>query len=261
MTNEELVSEIRAGREDLYALLWDQVRGFVADQAVKYYKAAIDLRSIDVDDLIQCGYFALLQAVQYYDQAQEYKFTTALGYCLKTAFSEACGFRTSKRDPILFSISLDAPINDDPDSDTIGDFIPDKRDHFESVDQKIYTEQLRKAIERSAAKLTAAQRETIYRVFMKGETFEDIGRFVCVSPGRVRSWERDAIRQLRKPSAGIIQFVDERTPFYKAAGYEAFKRTGTSQVERLVMLREQIRRGIDVEIWDNCIVDAAAQLA
>lgn len=242
MTNEEIVSEIRAGREDLYALLWDQVRSFVADKAVKYFKSAIGLRSVDVDDLIQCGYFALLQAVQYYDPAQEYKFTTTLGYCLKTAFSEACGYRTSKRDPILFSISLDAPINDDPDSNTIGDFIPDKSDQYESVNQRIYADQLRKAIERSAANLTAAQRETIFRVFMKGETFEDIGRFVCVSPGKVRSWERDAIRQLRKPSAGLMEFVDERTPFYLRVGLDQFQRTGASQVEKLVILRERLRR-------------------
>ena len=242
MTNEELVLAIQAGREDLYPVLWNQVKRFVSMVAFNRYQVTGSLGGCEVDDLIQSGYFALLEAVRSFTPEKECSFLTVLGYRLKTAFSEACGIRTSKRDPMLHSMSLDAPIGDDPEGDTFGDYVQDERDQFEELHDQMYLDQLRETMDSSASKLDAAQMETIYRLFVKGETLEQISKEAMTTPEKVRRWERNAFTQLRKPSAGLLQFIEDNTQYFLRVGVEQYQRTGTSSVEKIVLKREQLAK-------------------
>ena len=61
MSNEELVQLIRAGEAERMADLWEQVRLFVIKQA---RRVPLEGRAdVELDDLIQSGYLAMVDAV------------------------------------------------------------------------------------------------------------------------------------------------------------------------------------------------------
>lgn len=66
MTNEEIAVRIQAGETELLPVLWEQVERFVSQMAGKAAWAAGHVTSFD--DLRQCGYLALVDAVKGYSE-------------------------------------------------------------------------------------------------------------------------------------------------------------------------------------------------
>lgn len=97
MTNEELVAEIIAGRNEKenMAELWQQNEGFVKQKAHRYRFYA------EFDDLMQEGYIALYNAVQKFDPGAGVKFITFLSYCLDTAMSRYISTQNIIRLPVV----------------------------------------------------------------------------------------------------------------------------------------------------------------
>lgn len=240
MSNEELAAAIQAGNEELYLELWEQVKRFVAQQAIRRYYVTGGFGGVEVEDLIQSGYLALVAAVGYFDPAGEYKFLTVLGNCLKTAFTRAGGYGTRKRDPLNGCMSLDTPLGDDPKGDTWLDMLEDPCDAYEAADERLWREELRAALDTALSKLPAEEAETLISRYYQEKTYEEIGASSGTTPGKVRSREYSGLQRLRRPSAGLIRFVDERTDFYTSVGVAAFHRTHTSAVEMLAIKREDM---------------------
>lgn len=69
MTNEELVALIQSGERDKLPELWEQVERFVALQANKRHLLFNGLGGVEVEDLYQSGYIALVCAADTYDPA------------------------------------------------------------------------------------------------------------------------------------------------------------------------------------------------
>lgn len=87
MDNEMIVKAIRAGKGDvkeLLGVLYKQNRGFIYKLACKYQRG-----SLEIDDLMQEAYFALLRSVETYDENKG-KFITWLSSQLQGAFMR-CG--------------------------------------------------------------------------------------------------------------------------------------------------------------------------
>ena len=143
MSNEELAARIQAGEQELLPQLWAQVRRFVCKMAHRRYFATNGLGGVELDDLIQSGFLAVVQAVEYFKPDGEYKFLTYLDVCLKNAFASAGGYRANKRDPLLDCISLDTPLGNDSDSDTLLDLQEDPANQIEDAERRIWLEQLR----------------------------------------------------------------------------------------------------------------------
>lgn len=98
MTNEELVAEIRAGRnvKENKTLLWQQNRGYVAKKAHRYRFYA------EFDDLMQEGYIALCDAaVEKYNPDAGVLFITFASYCLDTAMSRYISTQNVIRLPVI----------------------------------------------------------------------------------------------------------------------------------------------------------------
>ena len=103
MTNEEMALKIQAGEQGLISALWEQNTGLFAIKANSLYQAHYDrcqASGVTFDDVFQVCYFALLDAVQVYDPARGYKFTSYLTYPLKNHFNALVGLRSTKRDPL-----------------------------------------------------------------------------------------------------------------------------------------------------------------
>lgn len=161
MSNEELAIAIRQGDQGRTLELWEQVNGLVKRKAMQIMTAlqlSGNPRGVEFDDLYQTGYLAMVAAVETYSPERG-AFSTWFMFHLKTAFSEATGYRTKngRCEPLDTAASLDRPVQpDEPDGGTLGELVPDSRaaDAIENVEESVYHEQLHKAIEGAISELS-----------------------------------------------------------------------------------------------------------
>lgn len=184
MSNEELAVLVKAGERDPLELWW-RVRKLVLLQANKRAAAFGVQCGVDVDDLLQAGYIAFMQAVDAFDPAKGYKFTTYLTRPLQTEFNRCLGRLTSKRDPLNGGCaSLDVAAGDEgitPLIDLLED--PTAEQPFDTV---IEQAGLHEAIEATLQKISPGNAAIIRAKFYEGKkiTLQEHVR---------------AFKQLRKP--------------------------------------------------------------
>ncbi|MDY4509114.1 MAG: sigma-70 family RNA polymerase sigma factor [Candidatus Faecousia sp.] len=244
MSNEELVAAIRAG-ENRMGELWEQVKGLVAWKA-SHIMTALDLRGspcgVEFDDLYQSGYPALVTAVDSYEP-ESGAFSTWFMYHLKTAFSEATGYRTKsgQNEPVNNALSLDEPLTDEADSGLFGDLIPDPKAAATmlSIEEKLWREQLHEALEAALAALPEQNADVLRLRYYQGLTLAETGERKGTTAERVRQMENKAIRQLQKPGVAchLRPFYD--FDFYCGTGLGAFQRAGMSIQERYLVIEEE----------------------
>lgn len=250
-TNEQLVEMIQASRDELFLDLWLRVWRFVWQKATSRYYAfwgsgydgACSAGGVFEDDLFQSGYLALVDAVATFDNSRGNKFTTWLDFYLKREFDAAQGRRTSRRDPIDKSMSYDRPsILGDDESEPLSDFIPSERKDILTIEERVFLEQLREAIETALDKLPEREAYAIRRSYFDGKTYRNIGEAVGVSTDRVRQIIKRGISTLRNQRAKnrLEEFLRERTNYYKGVGARTYYETGQSSTERLALRRVEL---------------------
>lgn len=201
MTNEEWAIKIQAGRAG-YGELWEQARRFIGQQAVRYralHPELCERAGVELDDLIQCGFLALQDAVQAFDPARGYSLLTYLTRPLRSRFREACGIRTSRRDPLNNCASLNTPVGEEGEGE-LEELVPNQRAarDMEAVLEREYQAELCRALTQALDTLEAGQRDTIQRRFWERESLEAIARDAGISRERVRQTEAAALRALRR---------------------------------------------------------------
>lgn len=237
-TNEELAVMIQKGERDKLPELWDQVERFVRRQAYRRISQAGDFGGTTWEDLYQSGYIALVAAVDSYDPSQGMAFIGWLDLALKTAFAEAGGYRSRKqsRDPLHRAGSLDAPLsNDDGDGGTLADVTPALDDPISDVEDRIYNEQLHRALSAALQRLPSDEEAVIKARYYQGLTLREIGPQAPATEAR-------ALDHLRRPaiSRELRQFIELRTPYYQRVGVNTFNGSHTSSVELAGLLRERL---------------------
>lgn len=244
MSNEELVAEIQAGRRELLGALWEQVERFIRRQA----NQRPDTGAVDREDLYQSGYLALVAAVDSYTTERDMKFVSWLAYHLKTAFNEASNYRSERqrRDPMHQADSLSRPL-DDEDGGELLDIVADPHglQGLKEAEERIWREELAVALEKAIGGLPVDERDIIRRRYYLGQKTVCVARETAKKAYDVQRVERRALAALRKPSAGLLAFVEEQTPYFLHVGVARFNATQTSAVEEIVFRREgmETRRG------------------
>lgn len=242
MTNEELVALIQNGERDRLPELWEQVERFVAQQARRWHLLSGGAGGVEVEDLYQNGYLALVAAADSYDPTAGRAFIGWLALALKTVFAEAGGCRTLKqaRDPLGHARSLDVPASEDSDT-TMGDLVadPGAAQDFRDVEERLYLEQLHNALEKALNELPDRQGDTLRWRFYQNRSLEEIAAAEGMSGEAVRQWQIKGLRALRQQQE-LQRFVEERTPYYLRVGVSDFQRNGESAVERIVFRREKL---------------------
>ena len=237
-TNEKLAAAIRQGRRELMETLWERVEPFTRQAANR-----LTVPGAESDDLYQSGYLALVAAVDTYDPERGASFIHWYALALKTAFAEAGGYRTKRqaKDPVRYAGSLDTPMTDEPDADTLEAAIADKaaEEAFEEAEEAIWRRQLHDALETEIGKLTPRQAAVIRDFYWKNRTLAEIGRECGVSATRAGQLKQEGLSRMAR-TAALRQFVDERTPYFLRVGVQSFQRTGESATERAVFARERI---------------------
>ena len=244
MSNEELAERIRAGETDLIPELWKNVKGFIHQQAFRYFTQRPGQGGSELEDLVQNSYFALLNAIEDYKAESGYKFLTFLSYHLKNSFRECFGIKTTKRDPLNDELlSLDAPIAEDRGDAILADTIPDPSDHIEAAERRIWLEQLKAALSAALDQLPEEQRETITARYYSGLSIEEAAAATGTTTQECKKRERRGLDYLRKNKRtnGLEQFIDRNTLFYSRVGVQEFTATHSSATEKLVLFRERLR--------------------
>lgn len=257
MTNEELVELIQAGKRDRLPELWEQVERFVAMKARQRMTLSGSIGGMEFDDLYNSGYIALIAAADTYDSTAGRTFASWLALVLKTAFAEAGGYRTRRQanDPLHRAASLDVPVGDEADGDTLGDLQADPAasQGFQDAETRLYLEQLHDALEKAMNRLSARQGDTLRRRFYQNRSLEEIAADENVTKEAVRQWQMKGLRALREQQE-LQQFVEDRTPYYMNVSAKSGERT----VERIVIKRERLTECRDPRRLDRAKLEALA---
>lgn len=175
MSNEELVALIQAGERDRLPELWEQVEKYVKMRADKRARTLKGFGGVIAEDLYQSGYIAFVAAVSSYDQEIGGPFRCWLEVYLKKFFAEAGFYHTKKRalDPIHRAESIDTPIDEGEYGPiTLSNITPD--DHatqaFYDVEDRIWLEQLRAALDAALEELPNDQAEVLRHSYYIGQT-------------------------------------------------------------------------------------------
>lgn len=237
MSNEELVAEIQAGRRELLGMLWEQVERFIKQQALTWPHGG----AVDLDDLTQAGYIALVDAVDSYDPGRGMQFIGWLSHHLKTAFNEASNYRSERQrlDPMHQADSLNRPL-DYEDGGELLDIVADPHglQGLQEVEERIWQEELSSTLRKAVEGLSGGERDTIRRRYYQGQTMAQVARETGKTVYEIQKVERRALSTLRKPSCGLLAYIEERTPYYLHVGVSKFNTTQTSAVEEIVFRRE-----------------------
>lgn len=244
-TNEDLAVAIQSGATELTEVLWSQVEDLVKWKADRYI-AALKLqgctRGIEFDDLLQTGFVALLEAIPTY-KPDSGLFAPWFVIYIQKAFAEASGFRKKRDrcDPINANTSLDLPLSDDPEAAALHEILPDPEAEaaLKAVEDKIWHEQLHEALENVLAELPEKSSTVLRLRYYQNQTLAAVGDVFNVGTEMARQLELQALRQLRKPriSRRLRSFYDYNV--YSGTGLGAFKTTGMSVQERILIREEE----------------------
>ena len=203
MTNEELALQIRAGERGRITELWARVRRFALWRARRW--AAFG-RGVTVDDLEQEAFIALLDALERWREADG-PLLSVYALRLKAAFTAATGRRTQRDrlDPLDRALSLDAPLNDDPDADTLEAVVEDPAGAA-AMEAEAHSDhqQLHGILDHALGALPAEQREVVRRRYYRGQTVAEIATATGVPEKEVRKLEAAALRVLRHPRVSQV---------------------------------------------------------
>lgn len=200
MSNEELAALIQAGEAERLLDLWNAVNRFAWQKAQRWVRAWEGRGGITHEDLMQCAFLALLDALEGW-KPDGGAFLGWYALRLKAAFTAAYGQRTARdrRDPLQAAASLDMPLTDDEgDPFTLADVLPDPAAGaaLAEVEERDYLERLHAALEAALADLPEQLQEAVRAKYYWGQ---DADRRVLGA----------ALRQLRHPrrSMALRKFV------------------------------------------------------
>lgn len=242
-TNEELAIAIQKGNQEALLILWAQCYGFICLQANKWAQAWKNRPSIEADDFIQSGFFALNEAVRAF-QADRGSFINLLALCLKTEFSKVAGCRTpaQMKEPLNNAISLDSPAyNDDESETTIADTIPFEDPGFENVEEAMFKANISEAVREAVNSLPDRQKTVIQAHYLEGKPYGEIAKGLNVASSRIGQIAKNGIKSLRNSSHAptLAELLWGERNFYLHTGYTAWRETGCSIQEWSIIWKER----------------------
>lgn len=243
-TNEELVALIQGGREDFIEQLWGQVKRYCFLKANFAFKRLEGRCGVSLEDLEQTAFIALKMALKGYSQNCGAKFTTWLTYYLQSEWAVLCGYRTSHRDMLDFCKSLDEPVIDgDGNEAPLADFVPDRFDYIEAVEQRVCNEELHDALERVLAAIPDPEAEVLREHYYSERPLSDIAQDKGVSLETISARKRHGLQNMRKQAntrkgMALREFLTDQN-LYRGVGLRQFRNSGTSPIESTLLRWER----------------------
>lgn len=202
MTNEELALKIQSGHNGYIPDLWGNISAFVEWRAKKYLAEYPPHYQDLKEDLINEGYFAMLEAAKGYDR-EKGTFLTYLSYHLKTCFRSVIFSGRGKRreaDPLNHAISLDVPI-EDADDLTLADMIIDDEAeaYYRNIEDVDFWESVNHFLYKAIDKIQNEKGRAIIRyMYENGGTKKEAAEKLYPGQGRLDGHVYNAIVELRR---------------------------------------------------------------
>ena len=215
--------------------LFREHRGLIG-MWVKHY-APMCNAVCDRDDLLQAGFLGLVRAASTWNPDRG-SWSTWASFYIRNAMKHALGLRRGQ----LRTVSLDAPVSDEPDAATLGDLIAD--DNLPPVPEAVERTAISEAIREAVAAIGDERaRGAVECVYLRGMSYsaaaEQLGIPASGIGGRLCKGLA-ALARDRKLRAAIL---DEETLFCRYKGVQAFMSDLTSTTEAAVIWREQNGQG------------------
>ena len=152
--------------------------------------------SVDIDDLIQVGRIAVLQAQQKYDCSAGASFFSYSAYYIKKAMRRILGFNNQTGELPAPMVYLDTPI-DEESEDTILDTIADPNilDNDERLEQQEICEAIHTAIDRLKSE---KQREIITRSYLNGDPIKAIAADLGMKVPAAHTAKKEGLNKLER---------------------------------------------------------------
>ena len=239
MSNEELALKIQQGLTEYYNELWENIKDLIALIANKTFVLNRDnciSVGVTVDDIIQSGFIALTEAVKAFKPESGIKFVSYITYPMKKQVDTLLGRRSSYRDGLNYSISLDMPINNNTDDLTIGDVLPDTEAKTapQSIEDDIFNIQLKKALTKEISQLSEQEQRIIFDRHFDNLKFSDISQRENIPEWKAKNLYTSALHSLSRErhKKALRSFADEVFGrALKHTGFSSFKYQGASSVE------------------------------
>ena len=199
MTNEKLVQLIKDGNKQYYHTLWEQTSKLIYRLIDKHGKSRILPNDIDFEDIQQCGYFAMVEAVRLYSEDKGLKFNTYLEYQVMTAINKTInrGQRKRPQTARIKERSYNVPITDNSGNEVEWlDLIADES--TKPVYSDLELTDLQEIVWQAVAQLPPNLKEVIVQYYFKGENLPTQAQRLGVSVSLITQRSRQAFRLLRK---------------------------------------------------------------
>lgn len=255
-SNEDLAIQAKQGDQNAALQLWEQVRRFVRMMARRRLPNDGSTNRVDMDDLMQSGYLGMAAAVQNYDPNSGCPFVSVLRNHVRTAFAKEIGYHTTRRDALLWAVSIDAPSGpgDDKGDLTISDMLaaPSAEIAFEDMLDRVGRDQAFQTVMKFVDKLEPEQEAVIRLYYLLGLNYRETALAIGKKPSEVRKNLQKALRQLRCVpeirKIGEELYKDEHTNFWLHISLEAFQSGAGSAVEHLAEQRQHIKKAGNGEV-------------
>lgn len=238
MTNEDIVNCIQTGshtkqeKTALMSLLWESVQAFSRMFTYRFcisYSSLCERSGITYDDIYQHSYLTLCAAVEGYRANQNILFLTYYGKAFKHNCLRLCGIGIKR--PLNDSISLDTPLSDEHDSNTLIDTIsdPEAEDDLNTIPERDYINQLRTDLNICLGYLSENERQLIESRYYEGPMPENL------NPHDIKLTLQKAFQKLRGGKS-LMLLHKYRTDIISAYAYNSsfssWRERGESSTEK-----------------------------
>lgn len=269
-----LVERILSGDGSLVYELWrelDDLCGWYCKKLLRQLPGAFKL---EFEDLYNCGFIALCDALQHCDQEKYTKFSQYYLFYLTEAIyrenrlSNGGHYKDGHRrfDPIITgaTISLDAPTDESQETpEPLYNFLSNEQienpatDTVEQATERIYLEQLHAVMEDLISDLPDDQQFLIRQKYYIGADGTQIAKNLKIDRSQIYPMEDRALITLRKrgQAVGLERFLNDEINYYSGTGITRFKESGASSTERLALKRIDLEARFEKLLGRNATED------
>jgi RNA polymerase sporulation-specific sigma factor len=253
LSNEELAARIKAGdnARDYMALLWERNKRLIYKKASVYENVISQHAFVDFDDLLQCGFLAMVEAVRAYRPEKGFKFITYINLCFQSEVHAMFGNIRGKRKEgnrrffPTAAISLNEPLEEDEYETELIDALEDEEAGRieENCERDETREIVAAAVERLPEKQRIVIREIYYNEKPKTQVVDGV-RFEKYS--QVDHAERSTLLMLRRDKAlralRYKNYSEPDTPSPYSHTPEHIVMAGEIMGEWMVHIRREMER-------------------
>ena len=197
---EEIVGMIKQGDLSLAPKLYEQTKGIICyvvwrEWRREHIRRGAKARGMEVEDLLQEGYFMMIQSAQLYDSSIGASFKAYLFAHIRGRLKAMTAFRKVDN-----TCSLSEPFGAGDDAGPLEEIVEDPtalRD-FAAVEDRDYLDRLRSDLNDSIEELSSEQAEVIRGKYIESRLVKDLASDLKIAEKKIALIEERALRELRK---------------------------------------------------------------